>query len=189
MYHFLLGLIKMRQGSHSEGANYLNSSLQLSKSTRRKPEDDYISSLSLSDKATAYIELFNSHTITKQPHEASKLLEEAVETFQRTSEEARFLILHADRALECNDVQGAVDILSGIGAGEIYYVQARTKLSYIFLEHRRDQQAYLKCYKDMIEADPGPETFMLLGDAYLNILGKSRLKVPESFCYKQLPYL
>ncbi|RZC41543.1 tetratricopeptide repeat protein 21B-like [Asbolus verrucosus] len=126
--------------------------------------------LTLIEKASIYIELIEAHNIIGQNDEAAKLLENAVEEFQGTAEEARILILSADHAVKRKNVQGAIDLLNKVKSNESYYLQARTKLADILLKHRLDKYAYLQCYQEMVDENPCSESYLLLGDAYMNIL-------------------
>lgn len=117
------------------------------------------------------MELIKAYHLSGQGHEAVKMLLTAIEEFGGTSEEARFMILSAEQALEKNDVKMSIDILSKIKPEEQYYMQARTKLADIYLKHRRDRSAFMQCFREIIEHCPGPESYLLFGDACMKILG------------------
>lgn len=39
----------------------------------------------------------------------------------------------------------------------------------IYLKHRKEKMLYITCYREMAERMPSPRSFLLLGDAYMNI--------------------
>ncbi|RXG72067.1 Tetratricopeptide repeat protein 21B [Armadillidium vulgare] len=39
----------------------------------------------------------------------------------------------------------------------------------IYLEHLQDKRLYAACYREIVEKDPTPQSFLLLGDAYMSI--------------------
>lgn len=82
------------------------------------------------------------------------------------------MILSADYAVSRRNVQHAIDMLSKVNSDESYYLEAKTKLAQIYLKERLDKRAYLQCYQEMVDTNPGPDSFVLLGDAYMYILGK-----------------
>ncbi|KAB0800201.1 hypothetical protein PPYR_05941 [Photinus pyralis] len=168
LYHFIMGIIEKNRNNQDEAIKCFKVALELSNS---QPSIlSTASSLSLYDKATIYLELIDSHMQAGQLHEATKLTESAVDEFRGTSEEARIVILNADQAIEKHEIQHAIDMLTRVKRNESYYLQAKQKLANILLEYRKDTKAYLQCYLDMVEVDRGPESCILLADAYLHVL-------------------
>ncbi|KAF5302439.1 hypothetical protein FQR65_LT08528 [Abscondita terminalis] len=170
LYHFISGIIEKSRNNHEEAIKFFKDSLQFSnvQASNVKKTSDF--SLSLYDKATIYLELIDSHMQANQLHEATKLIDTVVEEFKGTTEEARIVVLNAEQAIKKNEIQHAIDLLSNVHPKESYFLQAKTKLANIILEYRQDEKAYLQCYLEMAEVDAGPESLILLADAYLNIL-------------------
>lgn len=129
--------------------------------------------LTLADKASMYLELIDANKQVNQIHEATKKLQEAIEEFQGTPEEARIMILSADYAVSKKNVQHAIEMLSKVQPEESYFLEAKTKLAQIYLKERLDKRAYLQCYQEMVNTNPGPDSYVLLGDAYMYILGNN----------------
>jgi tetratricopeptide repeat protein 21B len=173
MYHYIRGLVDKHTDSPQDAVKSLTMALSLAQSANYKSSD--LSDLTLTEKASIYVELIEVHNVLGQSDEASKLLESAAEDFQGTPEEARILILSADHAVERKNVQGAIELLNKVKPNESYYLQARTKLADILLKYRLDTYAYLQCYQEMVDENPGPESYLLLGDAYMTILGTLQL--------------
>lgn len=171
MFHYIRGLVDKNLNNIPDTIKSLTTALTLvninpQSTTYKKDQND----LTLIERASIYIELIEAHNMIGQNDEAAKLLETAVEEFQGTPEEARILILSADHAIKRKNVQGAIDLLNKVKPDETYYLQARTKLADIMLKHRLDSYAYLQCYQEMVDENPGPESYLLLGDAYMTIL-------------------
>ena len=43
------------------------------------------------------------------------------------------------------------------------------RMAEVYLNHEKNKQKYIACYKELAEKLPGPPTAQLLGDAYMNI--------------------
>ncbi|XP_065169369.1 tetratricopeptide repeat protein 21B-like [Atheta coriaria] len=170
-YHLIFGLIYKAKNNLDDAIKSFNTALSLMNSIESKTRaENLLGGLSMSDKATIYIELINAHRDSNQMHEASKLMEDAIQEFRHTPEEARFMILNAESAANLDDVEKAIDMLSKVTPNESYYLTARTKLAEIFLIHRQDKKAFMNCYQEMVQFNMSPESFLLLGDAYMTIL-------------------
>lgn len=170
-----MGLVEKKRNNLEESIKCLTTALSLidlkpNETTYKKKAEDNNCDLTLSDKASIYLELIDSQKQLNQTHEATKLLHDAIEEFQGTPEEARIMILSADYAVSRKNVQNAIDMLSKVGPNESYYLDAKTKLAQIYLKERMDKRAYLQCYQEMVSMNPGPDSYVLLGDAYMYIL-------------------
>lgn len=91
---------------------------------------------------------------------------------QGTPEESRILLLSAEHLLKRRNVQGALDLLGRIKPTDSCYVEAKSKHAQVLLEHRKDKYAYLRCYQDFVDENATAESYVLLGDAYMNVLGE-----------------
>lgn len=158
-YHLIQGLIEKQRNNWDESIKSLTTALSLTK----------IRDVS-ADKATIYVELIDSYTKANQNHEASNLIEQAMAEFQKTPEESRMMILSADYAAKMGNVQKAIDVLTKVNPNESYYLKAKTQLAETYLVYRQDKKAFMACYNEMVQFNPGPESFLLLGDAYMRIL-------------------
>lgn len=175
LYHLITGLVEKKRNNSNESIKSLTTALSLidlrpRETIQKKSSFDSQNELTIADKATIYLELIDSHKKLNQVHDANKRLQEAIEEFQGTPEEARIMILSADYAVSRRNVQHAIDMLSKVRPDESYYLEAKTKLAQIYLKERLDKRAYLQCYQEMVETNPGPDSYVLLGDAYLYIL-------------------
>lgn len=167
LYHYLLGMILKKGGDLNEAINSFNSALVLSK--------NQLNQISVGDRATIYTELISSYLEANQTEDLNKLMQEAMDDLQGTVEESKIAMLNADIAMYKRNLKGAIDILSAITPEDTCYLEAKKKLAAIFLNDSIDKKAYIRCYKDLVQTNPTSESYVLLADAYMEILGK-RLK-------------
>uniref|UniRef100_A0A8C2CNF2 Tetratricopeptide repeat domain 21B n=1 Tax=Cyprinus carpio TaxID=7962 RepID=A0A8C2CNF2_CYPCA len=129
------------------------------------PVKKSISCCSLTSKST---HIFNTVFLAFQ-HEAAKVMQDAINEFTGTPEELRVTIANADLALMRGDTELALSMLRNITPEQPYYIQAKEKMAEIYLNHRKEKRLYVSCYRDLVDKLPSPHTFLLLGDAYMNI--------------------
>lgn len=81
------------------------------------------------------------------------------------------MIANADVVIKTGDIQQALNLLGKILPDQEYYLQAKTKAASIYLHHLNDRQAFAQCFRELVENCPGPDSFIMLGDAYMSIQG------------------
>uniref|UniRef100_A0A2K6ETT0 Tetratricopeptide repeat domain 21B n=1 Tax=Propithecus coquereli TaxID=379532 RepID=A0A2K6ETT0_PROCO len=111
----------------------------------------------------------NNIFISFLQHEAAKVLQDAIHEFSGTSEELRVTIANADLALAQGDTERALSMLRNVTAEQPYFIEAKEKMADIYLKHRKEKMLYITCYREIAERMPNPRSFLLLGDAYMNI--------------------
>uniref|UniRef100_A0A803SV75 Tetratricopeptide repeat protein 21B n=1 Tax=Anolis carolinensis TaxID=28377 RepID=A0A803SV75_ANOCA len=172
VYHLIKAQAQIKMGEITEAIKTLQMAMNLpgmrntassSKSKSKKIEIDG------SDRVSIYLELVEAHRLNGEQHEAIKVLQDAINEFSGTPEELRVVIANADLALAQEDVEGALTMLRNITPEQTYYVQAKEKMAQVYLEYRKDKKLYASCYRDLVEKMPSSHTFLLLGDAYMNI--------------------
>lgn len=162
LYHYLLGLIVKKNNKFDEAIDCFSAALLLNKNK-----------ISLTDRAEIYIELIKSYLEANQTDNLNKLMQEAMEELHGTAEESKIMILNADTAIYKKNIKKAVDILSAITPEDSCYLDAKKKLAEIFLNDSIDKKAYIKCYEDLVQTNPTSESYVLLADAYMEILGEA----------------
>ncbi|XP_051938739.1 tetratricopeptide repeat protein 21B isoform X1 [Hippocampus zosterae] len=126
--------------------------------------------LSSADCVSVFLELAEALWLNGEQHEAAKVMQDAINEFSGTTEELRVTIANADLALLRGDSELALSMLRNITPEQLYYIQAKEKMADIYLNHKKDTRLYVSCYREMVDKLPGPQTYMLLGDAYMYIL-------------------
>lgn len=89
--------------------------------------------------------------------------------FEKTPEAGRLIIANADLFLTQGNITRSLELLSGINAGQSYYLQAKTKMANIYLVNKKDRLSFAQCFKELVQNNPGPDSFIMLGDAYMSI--------------------
>ncbi|XP_053264599.1 tetratricopeptide repeat protein 21B isoform X3 [Podarcis raffonei] len=172
VYHLIKARAQIKMGEIAEAVKTLQMAMNLpgmraaapsSKSKTKRIEIDG------SDRVSVYLELVDAHRLNGEQHEAIKVLQDAINEFSGTPEELRVMLANADLALAQGDVEAALTMLRNITPEQTYFVQVKEKMAEIYLEHRKDRKLYASCYRDLVEKLPSSHTFLLLGDAYMNI--------------------
>lgn len=172
VYNLLKAQTQKRMGDVQEAIKTLQMAMNLpgmkkgsttAKSKGRKVE------ISASDRVSIYLELVDAHRMNGEQHEAAKVLQDAINEFTGTAEELRLMIANAELALTNGDVEQALSMLRNVSPEQPYFVQAKEKMADIYLQHRKDKKLYVSCYRDLVEKVPSSQTYLLLGDAYMNI--------------------
>ncbi|XP_056435886.1 tetratricopeptide repeat protein 21B isoform X2 [Gadus chalcogrammus] len=125
--------------------------------------------LSPSDAVSIFLELAQALWHNGEQHEAAKVMQDAINEFSGTAEGPRLAVANADLALRRGDAELALSMLRTLGPDTPCYVQAKEKMADIYLNHRKEKRLYCGCYREMVEKMPSSHTFLLLGDAYMNI--------------------
>ena len=120
------------------------------------------------------MELAEAYRETGQNQEASRIMNEAMSEFQGTVEEIRITVSQADLALARGEVDTALGILRAISPAQPYYLAAREKMANIYLHYRKDKKMFAQCYREVVEKSPSPQSYLLLGDAYMSITEPER---------------
>uniref|UniRef100_A0A3P8VGK7 Tetratricopeptide repeat domain 21B n=1 Tax=Cynoglossus semilaevis TaxID=244447 RepID=A0A3P8VGK7_CYNSE len=172
LYHLIKAQSKKKMGELTEAIQTLQMAMSLpgvrragssSKSKTKKIE------LSPADCVSVFLELAEALWLNGEQHEAAKVMQDAINEFSGTPEELRVTIANADLALLRGDTTLALSMLRNITPEQPYYIQAKEKMADIYLNHRKEKRLYASCYREMVEKMPSPHTYLLLGDAYMNI--------------------
>ncbi|CAK8690557.1 unnamed protein product [Clavelina lepadiformis] len=121
------------------------------------------------DRLSIFLELVEAHTASDEHHEAAKVMQDAMNVFQGTSEEIRVRVANADLAVNRGDIEQALAMLRAIKPDQPYYIQAKEKMAQIYLHHRKDKKLFTSCYRELVEQQPSTHSCLLLGDAYISI--------------------
>ncbi|XP_015214562.1 tetratricopeptide repeat protein 21B isoform X1 [Lepisosteus oculatus] len=172
LYHLIKAQVQKRMGQVQEAIQTLQIAMALpgrkrsgssSKSKSRKVE------ISPTDCVSIFLELAEAHWLNGEQHEAAKVMQDAINEFSGTPEELRVTIANADLALLRGDTELALSMLRNITPEQQYYIQAKEKMADIYLHYRKEKRLYASCYRDLVEKLPSSHTYLLLGDAYMNI--------------------
>ncbi|XP_031631527.1 tetratricopeptide repeat protein 21B-like [Contarinia nasturtii] len=172
MYHLVNGVIKKNLLQFEDAQKSFQTALNIcgvanSNTSLNKSKDKY--ALELSDRVTLYLQMIDVYLLMNQQSEAIKIMEHSFEEFSNTPEEGRIIIASADIALQQGKIDKVLHYLKNIQPGQPYYMQAKNKLAYVYLNHKKDRILFAQCFKELVEYMPGPESYLMLGDAYMSI--------------------
>ncbi|KAJ3592050.1 hypothetical protein NHX12_007180, partial [Muraenolepis orangiensis] len=172
LYHLIKAQAQKKTGELVEAIQTLQMALGLpgvrratstSKSRGKKAE------FSPEDAVSIFLELAEALWQNGQQHEAAKVIQDAIKEFSGTPEELRVTVANADLALRRGETELALSMLRNVTPEQPYYIQAKEKMADIYLNHRKEKRLYSGCYREMAEKMPSSHTYLLLGDAYMNI--------------------
>jgi len=170
LYHLIKARVQKKMGHPDESVSTMRAAMNLPgvKKAVAKSQGKKVA-ISLNDRATVYLELVDAHMEAGQLHEATKVMQDALDEFQGTSEEVRVQISNADLVLKNGDKEQALAILRQITPEQSYYIKAKEKMAEIYLYHRKDKRLYASVYRELVDKNPSSHTCLLLGDAYMSI--------------------
>ncbi|XP_053925201.1 tetratricopeptide repeat protein 21B isoform X2 [Cuculus canorus] len=172
VYHLIKAQTQKKMGELSEAIKTLQMAKNLPgmrKTTASSKMKGKKIEIDASDRVSVFLELVEAHRLNGEPHEAAIILQDALNEFSGTPEELRVVIANADLAIAQGDVEQALTMLRNIIPEQPYFIQAKEKMADIYLQYRKDKKLYAACYRDLVEKLPSAHTFLLLGDAYMNI--------------------
>nr|XP_027801919.1 tetratricopeptide repeat protein 21B isoform X2 [Marmota flaviventris] len=172
LYHLIKAQSQKKMGEIAEAIKTLHMAMSLPGMKRTgassKPKCKN-TEVDTSHRLSIFLELVEVHHLNGEHHEAAKVLQDAIHEFSGTSEELRVTIANADLALTQGDVERALNMLRNVTAEQPYFIEAKEKMADIYLKHRKEKMLYITCYREIAERIPSPRSFLLLGDAYMNI--------------------
>ncbi|XP_070278930.1 tetratricopeptide repeat protein 21B isoform X2 [Myotis yumanensis] len=172
LYHLIKAQSQKKMGEIGEAIKTLHTAMSLpgvrkieasSKSKYKNTEVD------ASHRLSIFLELVEVYCLNGEQHEAAKVLQDAIHEFSGTYEELRVTIANADLALAQGDVERALSMLQNVTSEQPYFIEVKEKMADIYLKHRKEKMLYITCYREIAEIMPSPHSFLLLGDAYMNI--------------------
>uniref|UniRef100_A0A8C0BR62 Tetratricopeptide repeat protein 21B n=1 Tax=Buteo japonicus TaxID=224669 RepID=A0A8C0BR62_9AVES len=172
VYHLIKAQTQKKMGELSEAIKTLQMAKNLPgmrKPTASSKTKGKRIEIDASDRVSVFLELVEAHRLNGEPHEAAIILQDAINEFSGTPEELRVVIANADLAIAQGDVEQALTMLRNITPEQPYFVQAKEKMADVYLQYRKDKKLYAGCYRELVEKLPSAHTFLLLGDAYMNI--------------------
>ncbi|XP_077929541.1 tetratricopeptide repeat protein 21A isoform X4 [Halichoerus grypus] len=169
LYHYIKARALNKSGDYPEAIRTLKMIIKLP--TRKMEEGKKFRGPSVqpSERVSILLELADALRMNGELHEATKVMQDAINEFSGTPEEIRITIANADLALSKGNVDMALSLLRNITPKQPCYTEAKEKMGNIYLQTRKDTRLYIGCYRELCEHLPGPHTSLLLGDAFMNI--------------------
>eukprot|EP00762_Andalucia_godoyi_P000469 ANDGO_03230.mRNA.1 Tetratricopeptide repeat protein 21 homolog len=126
-------------------------------------------SSSVQDRASLFVELSALYSRMGRVIEATKFISDAQSLFRGTPEEGRITLSNASIALYRGEIDQALSILKSVSRSSPYFMAARMQMARVYLDSRHDRRAYTRCLEEVAEDSPSAQSFIMLGDAMMNI--------------------
>lgn len=172
LYHLIWGIIQKNQQKLEDALKSFKMAMticgyfsidEVSSKTVKNSE------LGLADLVSLFLETVNTYLLMNESNEANKLMQFAMREFENTPETGRIVIANADLYLTQGNITKSLDLLNSIKSDQNYYLQAKTKMANIYLVNKKDRLSFAQCFKELVDNNPGPDNYLMLGDAYMNI--------------------
>ncbi|XP_036176055.1 tetratricopeptide repeat protein 21B isoform X2 [Myotis myotis] len=170
LYHLIKAQSQKKMGEIGEAIKTLHLAMSLPGVRKIEASSKYKNTeVDASHRLSIFLELVEVYCLNGEQHEAAKVLQDAIHEFSGTYEELRVTIANADLALAQGDVERALSMLQNVTSEQPYFIEVKEKMADIYLKHRKEKMLYITCYREIAEIMPSPHSFLLLGDAYMNI--------------------
>ncbi|XP_077929537.1 tetratricopeptide repeat protein 21A isoform X2 [Halichoerus grypus] len=188
LYHYIKARALNKSGDYPEAIRTLKMIIKLP--TRKMEEGKKFRGPSVqpSERVSILLELADALRMNGELHEATKVMQDAINEFSGTPEEIRITIANADLALSKGNVDMALSLLRNITPKQPCYTEAKEKMGNIYLQTRKDTRLYIGCYRELCEHLPGPHTSLLLGDAFMNIQEPEKALEVYEEAYRKNPH-
>ncbi|XP_040850864.1 tetratricopeptide repeat protein 21A isoform X1 [Ochotona curzoniae] len=185
LYHFIKARALNKSGDYAEAIKTLKMIVKLPSVKVEEGKKCRGPSLQPSERVSILLELADALRLNGELHEATKVIQDAINEFSGTPEEMRITIANADLSLSKGHVDAALSMLRNVTPKQPCYLEAKEKMADIYLHTHKDVSLYVGCYRELCEYLPGPHSSLLLGDAYMSIQQPEKaLEVYEEACRK-----
>lgn len=172
LYHLIMGIIQKHQQKLEDALKSFKMAMTICgyfSTDEMTTKTAKSSELGLADLVSLFLETVNTYGLMNETNEASKLMQFAMKEFENTLEIGRIIIANADLYLSQGNTVKSLDLLNSIKSDQNYYLQAKTKMANIYLVNKKDRLSFAQCFKELVDNNPGPDNYIMLGDAYMNI--------------------
>ncbi|XP_027788283.1 tetratricopeptide repeat protein 21A [Marmota flaviventris] len=188
LYHFIKARALNKSGDHPEAIKTLKMIMKLPTVKVEEGKKFRGSPLPPRERVSILLELADALRLNGELHEATKVMQDAINEFSGTSEEIRITIANVDLALSKGNVDMALSMLRNVTPKQPCYMEAKEKMASIYLHTRKDIRLYIGCYRELCEHLPGPHTSLLLGDAFMNIQEPEKALEVYDEAYRKNPH-
>ncbi|XP_034340008.1 tetratricopeptide repeat protein 21A isoform X1 [Arvicanthis niloticus] len=188
LYHFIKARALNKTGDYAEAIKTLKMIIKVPTSKAEEGRKSRSPSVRPSERASILLELVEALRLNGELHEATKIMQDAINEFSGTPEEMRITVANVDLALSKGNVDLALNMLRGITPKQPCYTEAKEKMASIYLHTRKDVRLYISCYVELCEHLPGPHSSLLLGDAFMNIQEPEKALEVYDEAYRKNPH-
>nr|XP_031542667.1 tetratricopeptide repeat protein 21A isoform X3 [Vicugna pacos] len=188
LYHFIKARALNKSGDYPEAIKALKMIVKLPTQKMEESKKFRGPSVQPSERVSILLELADALRMNGELHEATKIMQDAINEFSGTPEEIRITIANVDLALSKGDVDLALSVLRNVTPKQPCYTEAKEKMASIYLQTRKDVRLYIGCYRELCEHLPSPHTSLLLGDAFMNIQEPEKALEVYDEAYRKNPH-
>ncbi|XP_059018012.1 tetratricopeptide repeat protein 21A isoform X5 [Mustela lutreola] len=188
LYHYIKARALNKSGNYPEAIKTLKMIIKLPTRKTEGGKKFHGPSVQPSERVSILLELADALRMNGELHEATKIMQDAINEFSGTPEEIRITIANVDLALSKGNVDMALSMLRNITPKQPCYTEAKEKMANIYLQTRKDTRLYIGCYRELCEHLPGPHTSLLLGDAFMNIQEPEKALEVYDEAYRKNPH-
>uniref|UniRef100_A0A671FL58 Tetratricopeptide repeat domain 21A n=1 Tax=Rhinolophus ferrumequinum TaxID=59479 RepID=A0A671FL58_RHIFE len=188
LYHFIKARALNKSGDYPEAIKTLKMILKLPTVKMEEGKKFRRPSVQPGERVSILLELVDALRMNGELHEATKVMQDAINEFSGTPEEIRVTIANVDLALSKGNVDMALSMLRNVTPQQPCYTEAKEKMASIYLQTRKDARLYIACYRELCEHLPGPHSSLLLGDAFMNIQEPEKALEVYDEAYKKNPH-
>ncbi|XP_013370524.1 PREDICTED: tetratricopeptide repeat protein 21A isoform X2 [Chinchilla lanigera] len=188
LYHLIKARALNKSGDYQEAIKTLKMIMKLPTLKAEESRKTRSPSMQPSERVSILLELVDALRLNGELHEATKVMQDAINEFSGTAEEICITIANVDLALSKGNVDLALSMLRDITPKQPCYTEAKEKMASIYLQSRKDTYLYIGCYRELCEHLPGPHTSLLLGDAFMNIQEPEKALEVYDEAYKKNPH-
>ncbi|XP_065789098.1 tetratricopeptide repeat protein 21A isoform X2 [Muntiacus reevesi] len=188
LYHFIKAKALNKSGDYPEAIKALKMIIKLPALRTEENKKFRGPCVRPSERVSILLELADALRMNGELHEATKVMQDAINEFSGTPEEIRITIANVDLALSKGNVDLALSVLQSITPKQPCYMEAKEKMASIYLQTRKDARLYIGCYRELCEYLPGPHTSLLLGDAFMNIQEPEKALEVYDEAYRKNPH-
>uniref|UniRef100_A0A0N5BQF7 Tetratricopeptide repeat protein 21B n=1 Tax=Strongyloides papillosus TaxID=174720 RepID=A0A0N5BQF7_STREA len=169
LYYLTKALLLKKSHQIEQSINLLKQAIKLPNFDGPILEHPDSLSVSDSDRIAIYLELIDAYQILNNMHEADIIMSNAMKRWKGKPEEQQLLLMSAQLKISRGDCDSGIAILSTITPDQPNYQAAQVKLAEIYLNEKNDSVKFARCYKNILSSNPTVKTYIMLGDAYMNI--------------------
>ena len=167
--------IEMRAQEWSEAKQTLESAFNLPGVKDGAPQKQsaaqrkYNLPFGLQERAKIFLSLVEVYGALKEFDTAKKTLQRAIAEFSGTSEEVKVILAQSDLNLKMGDIQKSLNMLKKVESTQADFIEAKKKMAEIYNNELKDRKGYTRCYMEIIDVDPSPQNYKMVGNALMDI--------------------
>ncbi|CAB3403169.1 unnamed protein product [Caenorhabditis bovis] len=168
LYHFIKAKTLKKKNENEEAVKTLRAGLRL-------PVKEVTNNLLLpkeeadTHRISVQLELIDTLQIMKRTAEAEQAMNDAMKDWEGKPEQEQLIISQAQLFVTKGQADKALALLKKVQPGQANFHLSRVKMAEIYLEEKKDKFMFAACYRELLEVEPTPASYSILGDAFMSI--------------------